>query len=50
MRSSPRTRLTTSRAFFTGGEPGRARDTKTLGVPFGQVFAAAKQFTHASLG
>jgi len=35
--------------FFTGGEPGRARDTRTLGVPFGQVFAAAKQFTHASL-
>ena len=35
--------------FFTGGEPGRARDTRMLGVPFGQVFAAAKQFTHASL-
>jgi 3-methyladenine DNA glycosylase AlkD len=35
--------------FFAGGEPGRARDTKTMGVPFGQVFAAAKQFAHASL-
>lgn len=35
--------------FFTGGEPGRVSDTKTMGVPFGQVFAEAKQFSHASL-
>jgi 3-methyladenine DNA glycosylase AlkD len=35
--------------FFTGGEPGRTRDTKVMGVPFGQVFAAAKQHAHASL-
>src|SRR5262245_36153342 len=35
--------------FFTGSEPGRASDTKVMGVPFGQVFAAAKQHAHASL-
>ena len=35
--------------FVTGGEPGRTRDTKVMGVPFGQVFAAAKQHAHASL-
>jgi hypothetical protein len=34
--------------LFTGGEPGRGRNTKTMGVPFGQVLAAAKQFTPAS--
>src|SRR5262245_34288568 len=47
MRSSDR--VASIARFFTGGEPGRTRDTKVMGVPFGQVFAAAKQHAHASL-
>ena len=36
--------------FFRGSDDGSAADNRIMGVPFGKVFAVAREFMQAPLG